>query len=52
LLRENHEIAAMALERIDERLTHSLVILWGAKPENEEMLEEIMEEAHHGAREF
>jgi hypothetical protein len=44
MLRENHEVAAMALERIDERLTHSLVSLWGFRPENEEILEEIIEE--------
>jgi hypothetical protein len=52
MLRENHEIAAMALERIDERLTHSLVHLWGFRPENEEILGEMVEEADHGAREF
>jgi hypothetical protein len=44
MLRENHEIAAMALERIDERLTHSLVTLWGFRPENEAVLAEIIEE--------
>jgi ParB-like chromosome segregation protein Spo0J len=44
MLREDHEIAAMALERVDARLTHSLVSLWGFRPENEEILEEIIEE--------
>ena len=44
MLRTDHEIAAMALERIDARLTHSLVSLWGFRPENEEILEEIIEE--------
>jgi ParB-like chromosome segregation protein Spo0J len=44
MLRENHEVAAMALERIDERLTHSLMNLWGFRPENEELLAEMIEE--------
>jgi signal recognition particle subunit SEC65 len=44
MLRENHEVAAMALERIDASLTHSLVSLWGFRPENEEVLAEMIEE--------
>jgi hypothetical protein len=44
MLRENHEVAAMALARIDERLTHSLVREWGFMPGNEELLAEIIEE--------
>jgi hypothetical protein len=52
MLRENHEIAAMALERVGEGLAQSLVNLWAFRPENEEMLNEMMEEANHGAREF
>lgn len=52
MLRENHEIAAMALERVSEGLAQSLGNLWGCRPENEELLNEIMEEADHGAREF
>jgi hypothetical protein len=52
MLRENHEIAAMALERIGAGLTQSLVNLWAFRPENEEMLAEMMEEADHGAQEF
>ena len=44
MLRENHEVAAMALERISEGLTHSLVNFWVGRPENAEMLAEIIEE--------
>ncbi len=44
MLRENHEVAAMALERISGGLTRSLVNFWVGSPENEEMLAEIMEE--------
>ena len=44
LLRENHEIAAMALERVGAGLTQSLVNLWAFRPENEDLVEQFIEE--------
>jgi hypothetical protein len=44
LLRENHEVAAMALLRVDARLAKSLVSEWAFLPENREMLDDIVEE--------
>jgi ParB-like chromosome segregation protein Spo0J len=44
MLRDNHEVTAMALERIDGRLTRSLMREWGLVPENREQLEEMFEE--------
>lgn len=44
MLREDHEITAMALERVDARLTHSLVAQWLFRPENEDLVEQFLEE--------
>ena len=44
LLRENHEVAAMALLRVDAGLATSLVSEWAFLPENKEVLEGIIEE--------
>jgi hypothetical protein len=44
MLREDHEIAAMALERVDARLTHSLVVQWLFRPENEDLVDQFLEE--------
>lgn len=44
MLRENHEVAAMALQRIDGRLAHALMLEWGLMPEIREQLEEMFEE--------
>jgi len=45
MLRENHEITAMALERISPALMQSLVNLWADDPENE-TLDGLADEAN------
>lgn len=53
MLRENHEITAMALERISPALMQSLVNLWADDPENKDMLEGLADEANsHEPQEF
>lgn len=46
LLRQDHEVAAMALLRVDAGLAKSLVSEWAFLPENKEVLADIIEEYH------
>jgi hypothetical protein len=45
LLRKDHEIAAIALERVDGNLVHTLVGEWLWRPENEGWADEFIAEA-------
>lgn len=45
MLRKDHEIAALALERVHASLVHTLVGEWLWRPENREQADEFM--AHH-----
>jgi hypothetical protein len=47
MLRKNHEVTAMALERIDSSLIGGLACLWGLRPENAEELEALLEEVEN-----
>jgi hypothetical protein len=38
MLRKDHEIAAIALERVNDALVHTLVAEWLWRPENEELI--------------
>ncbi|MBR1152974.1 ParB/RepB/Spo0J family partition protein [Bradyrhizobium sp. JYMT SZCCT0428] len=42
LLRQDHEIAAIALERVNAALVHTLVAEWLWRPENQELADEFI----------
>jgi ParB-like chromosome segregation protein Spo0J len=42
MLRKDHEIAAIALERVNDALVHTLVGEWLWRPENEELADEFI----------
>jgi hypothetical protein len=44
ILRQDPEIAALALERVDAGLTEYLVSVWSFRPENADTLAAILEE--------
>ena len=42
MLRKDHEIAAIALERVNASLVHTLVGEWLWRPENQELADEFI----------